>query len=362
MTEARAMRTADATVERRRAAALFVGMWVLLAAAPDATFAQTIGRVFPPATPGQPGEIPVKVSSAANDANGQTLLGNGSAVTAASQTLGIGLSRGGDLHLCATSSLHLSASGGSPATSRPLLLALDRGAVEIDMPAVAQDTIMTPDLSFRVMDAKPSTMLQLQVRVARNGDTCVQNSGATAPELAVAEQFGDATYRLQPGQHVLFEHGSLKEVVDHETSPCGCPPAAPVSVADAGTTSSNPAKAGAEVATEAAAHPFPVGVSEGLDAPPVPAASKPGEVQTQITMPMTYNGDAPAAAAKSASSGAAPASGEASDTHPQMAAPTPTLEQPAAAPASARPAPSEPPPSDLVHVIGRFFKRIFHRS
>ena len=40
-------------------------------------------------------------------------------------------------------------------------------------------------------------------------------------------------YELAPDQHVLFEHGSLREVVDHETSPCGCPEPKGMSVADA---------------------------------------------------------------------------------------------------------------------------------
>ena len=66
--------------------------------------------------------------------------------------------------------------------------------------------------------------LIFELRVTRNGDTCVDNRGAKAPMLSVADQFGEATYELRAGQHVLFEHGSLKEVVDHESSPCGCPP------------------------------------------------------------------------------------------------------------------------------------------
>ena len=32
-----------------------------------------------------------------------------------------------------------------------------------------------------------------------------------------------AIYRVQPGQRVMFQHGSLHEVVDQEKEPCGCP-------------------------------------------------------------------------------------------------------------------------------------------
>lgn len=365
MTDGLGRRIFGALQGHRGRATLLIGLGLLLAFAPYRAFAQTIGRIIPPAHSGAATDVALEVAGATSVENGQTLLASGSGVTAGSQTLDIGLARGGDLHLCSTSSLHLSASGASPATSRPLLLALDRGAVEIDMPAVARDTVMTPDLSFQVMDAKLSALLQLRMRVARNGDTCVENSGPSAPELAVSEQFGDATYRLQPGQHVLFEHGSLKEVVDHETSPCGCPPAAPISVADSGVSSANPAKPGAPVAAESAAHPFPIAVSEGLDAPPSPPASKPGEVQTQITMPMTFNGNAPAAGANAPSSSPTAAAATATTgppNAPAVAASPTASSQPTAAITSTAPPPPPAPPSDLVHVIGRFFKRIFHRS
>ena len=86
---------------------------------------------------------------------------------------------------------------------------------------------------------------------------------------------------MRPNQRVLFEHGSLREVVDHESEPCGCPPAELV----AGTTA---AGVGASKGP-----PFPLAESEGLA--PVPqlttqAAVPVGETQTQVTVPLTYNG------------------------------------------------------------------------
>ena len=41
--------------------------------------------------------------------------------------------------------------------------------------------------------------------------------------LHATEAFGTGAYFIRPGQRVLFEHGSLREVVDRETSNCGCP-------------------------------------------------------------------------------------------------------------------------------------------
>jgi len=50
--------------------------------------------------------------------------------------------------------------------------------------------------------------------VTPSGDTCVENLGKNAPVLHVTEQFGVGGYFVKPGQHVLFEHGSVREVVD----------------------------------------------------------------------------------------------------------------------------------------------------
>ena len=64
------------------------------------------------------------------------------------------------------------------------------------MPATTRDVVTTPDLRFTMGGDGP---LDLQLRVTRNGDTCVENRGTKAPMLNVADQFGEATYQLQRG-------------------------------------------------------------------------------------------------------------------------------------------------------------------
>ena len=355
--------------------------------------------------PGQIGKVSVQfadVSKPLSVAGDMATLGGDTTVTALGRTAQVDLARTGSILVCATTSLHLSQSNKSASQPPPLLLALDRGAIEVQMPATANDAIMTPDLRFQVIGAGPSSALDLKLRVARNGDTCVENAGNAAPTLSIAEQLGEATYQLQPGQHVMFEHGSLKEVVDHETSPCGCPPAAPTTVADTGVTSSTPAAPGEVVAANAKdmTHPFPIAVSEGLAAPPVPETSKPGEVQMQITMPLVYSGNGsgnasatpststtgssggkqgagtPAVASStgrgnavtragvstsSSSSPNLPAKGvgnpSAEDKRAATAVATPTPKATARTPAS--PEPKTPHP---LRAIGHFFKRIFRRG
>ena len=172
------------------------------------------------------------VAGAIEVSNGRAILVGNTTVTARDRVAEIALNRGGMVKVCATSGLHLtagrSADGGAVPT--PLMLALDRGAIEVQMAATTRDVVMTPDLRFTMRGDGP---LDLELRVTRNGDTCVENRGAQAPVLNVADQFGEAAYELRAGQHVLFEHGSLKEVVDHESSSCGCPPEQTMSVADA---------------------------------------------------------------------------------------------------------------------------------
>jgi len=248
------------------------------------------------------------------------LLSN-TAVTAYADSAPIDLVRGGQAIVCATSQFHLLHSGSGPS----LLFALDRGAVELHTTAQPQDVLLTPDLRFTLAT---SGEFDLSLRVTPNGDTCVDNAGAHAPTLQISDAFSQSTYRLIPGQHVLFEHGSLREVVDRETSSCGCPPVpAAISILTADASPADRA---------AAQHPFPAAVSQGL-APAQPAdnTTPEGEKHTQISSTLAYGGNQPDSTAV-----------------PPPAKP--------ATPASTEPPPSPPGAHDLVHAIGHFFHKLFH--
>jgi hypothetical protein len=157
--------------------------------------------------------------------------------------------------------------------------------------------------------------------------------------LNVADQFGEAAYELRAGQHVLFEHGSLKEVVDHESSSCGCPPEATMSVADALLHPVAPGEAATAEKPAAEQHPFPAAISAGL-APPAAIPQAPaGAAHTQVSAALSSGGGSDSLAEPPGAAGKTPTS-----------APTPSV---VAAPQAA------PPKHDLVHSVGRFFKRIF---
>ena len=241
------------------------------------------------------------------------LLANAS-VTAYNHTAAVNLARGGQALVCSTSEFHLLHAGVGSA----LVFGLDRGALELHTQADSHDVILTPDIRFAIetpLDHRPESY-DLRLRVTRNGDTCVDNSGSTAPVLLLSGTFGDASYRLTPGQHVLFEHGNLHEVVDHEHSSCGCPqPPPPGSVA--------------------AAHPFPEAASEGL-APEQPPqnSTQPGEKNTQVSTTFIYgegHGAPPSTIDPTASSSA----GSASASQPEQ-------------------------PHGFFRAIGHFFHKLFH--
>ncbi len=260
------------------------------------------------------------------------LLSNAS-VTAFDRTAKIDLERGGAVQVCASSAFHLLRSG----TGDALLFALDRGAMEIRSVSRLQDAILTPDLRFTMLTPGP---LDLRMRVTREGDTCVENRGDMAPVLQIAEAFGSATYHLAPNQHVLFEHGSLREVVDRESSNCGCPVVAPVMVASGaanGTAVESPQQA-------AALNPFPAVQSADLTPVATPLPATPA-----ASAAMTY-GTAPEAASPAPAVEMAPA----------VAAPAPSKAPVSSAAEVATEPPASPPGArDLAHRIGRFFKRLF---
>lgn len=87
---------------------------------------------------------------------GRALLVGSSSVTARDRTAEVTLQRGGTVRICQTSLVKLSSgASASPAAATPLMLALDRGAIEVKMPAAQGDTILTPDLRFAVRSAGP---------------------------------------------------------------------------------------------------------------------------------------------------------------------------------------------------------------
>jgi hypothetical protein len=301
--------------------------------------------------------------------NGRATIGNSAAVLAGTTTAQIALKRGGEVKVCAGSAVHLSQP--TMITAKPpLMLALDRGAVEIRTQAEKTDSILTPDLRFELSGA---AALDLRLRVVPSGDTCVENAGKDAPVLHVTQTFGDATYFIRPGQRVLFEHGSLREVVDHEANSCGCPRAGDnLVLAGKGKHGDGKIRDGSDLSEAAKANPFPEAVSQGLvkpDTPPAPA----GEVHAQVTSQLNYNGTTgtvtgppgQVTSAADAATSSAPGTEGAATQSPAKAASEAghgaTTGSTGASATDMRVENAAPPPAgpNPFRAVGRFFRRVF---
>lgn len=215
----------------------------------------------------RPGEAPT-VSGALEVTAGRTMIAASGSITAGSRTARVLLPRRGELHVCTHTTVKLAADGTAQGSAaQGLLLALDHGAIELSLAGSshASDVVMTPD--FKIIVSGPGAA-EVKIRLGSGGDTCIDNSGTNAPYVLVSSVFEGGAYRIQAGQHVSFQHGSLHQVLDSEKESCGCPPS---------TTGPND---------------FPLAQSEGLEPLAAPAPSREGAV---IVESLTHEGSDKAA-------------------------------------------------------------------
>jgi len=266
----------------RFARAAGLALVVVFAAIPNLT-GETPQTAAPGADPiaivprdNQNADSAATVTGALEVTRGATIIAASGTITSASQTTRVILPRRGELRVCASSSVKLAADSSVPAGDTPgLLMAMDQGAIEMSFAmsgATPQnaDVLLTPD--FRILISGPGST-DVKVRLGQSGDTCVDNSGANGPYVLVSSIFDGGAYRVQPGQRVMFQHGSLLEVVDQEKESCGCPP---------------PSKG----------NEFPIAQSEGLAPLAAPAPGVPSETATPATPvpPLVYKSAEHAAA------------------------------------------------------------------
>ena len=229
-----------------------------------------------------------KVTGAIEVSHGKAVIAASGAITSGSETTPVTLPHRGVLRVCASTTVKLAADSSVPAGETPgLTMAMDHGAVELSFATGRNsDILLTPD--FRILIGGPGAA-EVKVRLGQHGDTCVDNTGVNAPYVLVSSVFEGGAFRVQPGQRVMFEHGSLRDVVDNEKEPCGCPPAA------------------------AKGNEFPLAQSEGLAPLPKPAPSPivANSAQPQAIEPLVYKSEdhapQPTADAQPAASPAKPA-------------------------------------------------------
>jgi hypothetical protein len=254
----------------------------------------------------------LEVTGALQVHDGRAYVNASATIRSGSQATHVTLPYRGTMFVCAYSMINLAADTSVPSGQVPgLLLAMDHGAVEMSFATTRNsDALLTPD--FRILISGPGAS-ELKVRLGPGGDTCVDNPGANAPYILVTSIFDGGNYRVQPGQRVMFQHGSLHEVVDQEPESCGCPPA------------------------QTGANDFPVAQSEGL-APmskPAPAPEASTSVPPVPVPPLVYNGK----------------------DHDAASVPAPQSATAAATP-PAPPTKAQKKPRILTRV-GRFFRKVF---
>ena len=235
-----------------------------------------------------------KVTGALEVSQGKAVIVASGAVTSGTQTTLVTLPHRGTLRVCAATTVNLAADSSVPAGETPgLMMAMDHGAVEASFATGRNsDILLTPD--FRILIGGPGAA-EVKVRLGQKGDTCVDNAGVNAPYVLVTSVFDGGNYRVQAGQRVMFEHGSLHDVVDNEKEPCGCPPG------------------------EAKGNEFPLAQSEGLAPTPKPAANAVtvgAGAPRQTVEPLVYKSKEPAPPAAEAVAVAAAAANPATTTPP----------------------------------------------
>jgi len=225
-----------------------------------------------------------KVTGALEVSSGKAVIMASGTVESGSKATLVTLPRRGTLRVCASTTVKLASDASVPVGETPgLMMAFDHGAVEASFATGRNaDIVMTPD--FRIVIGG-SGAVEVKIRLGEHGDACVDNSGVNAPYVLVSSVFEGGAYRVQPGQRVMFQHGSLREVVDQEKESCGCPP---------DTVQGNE---------------FPLAQSEGLVPLAQPAPSLAGKNATTLPLvePLTYDGDRRTAEAAAKPTAAVPA-------------------------------------------------------
>lgn len=212
------------------------------------------------------------VAGALKVTSGKAIIASSGTITSGAEATDVVLPYRGTLRVCASTSVKLAADTGVPAGEVPgLMMALDHGAVEASFATGRNaDILLTPD--FRILIGGPGAA-DVKVRLGSQGDTCVDNAGINAPYVLVTSVFDGSHFRVQPGQRVMFQHGSTHEVVDNEKEPCGCPP-----LPHSGTNE------------------FPLAQSAGLAPLTTPAPVEHPAGKPQVSEPLVYNSPAPAVA------------------------------------------------------------------
>jgi hypothetical protein len=308
----------------------------------------------------EPVAVPVSTANSGGVMMDASRLATGSSVSAGAETAILHLERGGEVRVCANTTISVTASksGGD------LMLGMSTGSLEGHYAVgAAADSVVTPD--FRLVLAGPGEF-DYAMSVNSHGDTCIRTMpGNTAP-VVVSELMGDGTYQVKPNEQVVFHGGQISTHDADVPMNCGCAAPKPdmlrasenpQTIADNKLPSSvklaqpgDSAAAAAGSANNGAANPAP----QPMTSPeaPVPSNGPNHDVHVQVEAPLVFTGHRPAETQASTPS---PAPTQEAAALPANPAPGPTLPATVALP----PAKQEPEHRGFFGSIGHFFKSLF---
>jgi hypothetical protein len=208
---------------------------------------------------------------------------SGSSIEAGTQAATLKLERGGSLLVCEGTKLSIASSQ----SGRQMLFSLNSGNLELNYPLGTEaDNLLTPDL--RLLLPGPGTV-HVAVRVAANGDTCVQSLPWNAAAIVISETMGDATYQVKPDQAVIFKGGHLGQA-SKSNSNCGCPKQTPpVQVVKTAPPPGAPQSQANEAAAAAMLPPPTQPLSP--QAQQLASAPPPPEQHLAVDAPFIFHGD-----------------------------------------------------------------------